>query len=235
MRYILRHDEVLATYPSDAWQNAAAVDAFDHVMSNAGRSFPCPFAVRAAVEGGLHFGFAEDGQGRNIASTLTEFLRSAREIGPYATLSYVFPPENVQSMEVYHRRFWDALKRLRAADQRPWPDDIPYSLTDSDWTFCFDGEAVFPLCLTPAHRKKRTRYAKNFSISFQPRWTFKHHLPNAEIMQKYSKTIRRKIIQFDDSPISPYLGLYGHGALDAEKYFFHDDNLPMQFPSAWDR
>jgi hypothetical protein len=232
MQHVLRYDEVLARYPEDAWQNAAARDIASHVTANSGRSFPCVFAVRAVVQGGFRYCFAETAEGGNMAAGLTDFLRNARAVGSYATLFYVFPPNEVQSLERYHDRFWNALKQLHRADEKPWPDHVPYSITDPDWTFCFDGEPLFPLCLTPAHVKKKTRHAQNFSISFQPRWTFKHHLPNFELMQKYSDLIREKMKAFDESPISPYLGLYGAGFLDAQKYFFHDDNLPMCFPES---
>lgn len=232
MRYVLNHDEVLATYPEGAWQNSAARDTFAHLMANGGRSFPCVFAVGAMVQGGVHYCFAEDANSETMAAGLTEFLRNARAIGPYATLTYVFPPEEVQPLETYRGRFWAALKRLHAVDEKPWPSDIPRCLKDPRWSFCFDGEPIFPLCLTPAHVKRRTRYARNFSISFQPRWTFKCHLPDFEVMQKYSRLIRDKINCFDSVPISPYLGLYGNGFLDAEKYFLHDENLPMGFPDS---
>jgi uncharacterized protein len=232
MKYVFQHDEVLASYPESAWQSVAARQSIDHLMADAGRIFPCVFAVRAVAQGGFHYCFAEDQDGSNMAAGLTEFLRNARTIGPFASLTYVFPPEEVQSLEIYNDRFWSTLKRLHAVDEKPWPADVPYSLRDPNWTFCFDGEPIFPLCLTPAHKKRRTRYAGNFSISFQPRWTFKHHLPNREIMKKYSKLIQDKIGSFDASPVSPYLGLYGNGYLDAEKYFFHDDNIPMIFPDS---
>jgi len=232
MKHVLQHDEVLVRYPETSWQHAAARDYAGHVMAGDGRLFPCVFAVRAMAQGGFHYCFAEDPEGGNMAAALTEFLRHSRAIGPYATLSYVFPPEEVRTLETYHDRFWSALRRLHAADEKPWPDDVPRSMRDPGWTFCFDGEPVFPLCLTPAHVRKQTRHAGYFTISFQPRWTFKHHLPNPEIMRKYSKLIQDKIKTFDSSPISPYLGLYGQGFLDAEKYFFDDKNLPMSFPDS---
>jgi uncharacterized protein len=232
MKLVLQHEEVLASYPEGAWQHEAAREAINHVMEDAGRAFPCVFAVSAVAKGGFHYCFADDQAGSNMAAGLTEFLRNAHAIGPYASLSYVFPPDAAQTLEVYNDRFWIALKQLHAVDQRPWPETIPYSLRDSGWTFCFDGEPMFPLCLTPAHVNRRTRYATNFTISFQPRWTFKHHIPSRELMEKYSAIIRRKMATYDSAAISPYLGLYGGGHLDAEKYFFHDDNVPMAFPDS---
>jgi FPC/CPF motif-containing protein YcgG len=230
MKLVLSYDEVLEIYPNDTWQNIATRDAIQHVSGESGAGFPCVFAIQAAVKGGFRFCFAEDSDSSNAAAGLRQFLRTARSIGPYATLSYIFPPETPQSLETYNARFWALLKRLHAADEVPWPQDIPYAMQDPNWSFCFDGEAIFPLCLTPAHKKKRTRYALNFSVSFQPRWTFKHHLANSQIMDKYSSLIRKRMQAFDRSAISPYLGLYGKGFLDAEKYFFHEDNLPMEFP-----
>jgi uncharacterized protein len=232
MQLVLQHNEVLSSYSAASWQYIAAKDTVSHVTVNAGRLFPCVFAIRAVTEGGFHYCFAEDAAGSNMAAGLTEFLRSAHEIGPYASLSYIFPPEDIQSIEAYNERFWNALKRLHALDTAPWPDSIPFSLRDPNWTFCFDGEPVFPLCLTPAHINRQTRFAKNFSISFQPRWVFKHHLPDKESMEKYSVIIRKRISAFDRTEISPYLGLYGGGHLDAEKYFFHDQNQPLAVPES---
>lgn len=227
---VMSHGEVMARYKENSWQRCAAADSIDHVMANGGRDFPCVFAVRAVAQQGFYYAFAESQKGENLCSSLREFLRKARDFGPYSSLSYVFPPEVPMTLEAYNERFWMTLLRLRREDERSWPIDVPTSLHDQNWTFCFDGEAIFPLCLTPAHLKKRTRYASHFTISFQPRWTFKHHLPDHTIMQKYSALIQSKIEQFDSSPISPQLGLYGTGYLDACKYFFHDDNVKMWYP-----
>ena len=234
LTHVLPYKEVLARFPQDSWQHRAASGAIANVMTNSGRDFPCIFAVQAVAKKGFYFGFADSAEGNNLAVCLREFLRNARAIGPYANFTYVFPPEPDQTFEAYHARFWQTLKRLHDLDERPWPKDIPTSLHDSDWTFCFDGEAMFPLCLTPIHVKKRTRHAPQFAIAFQPRWTFQHHLPDADIMQRYSALIQDKITKFDKSPISPQLGLYGSGYLDADKYFFPDDNIQMPHPSNLD-
>lgn len=233
MTHVWGYDEVLARFPETSWQHRAALDSIAHVMSNSGRDFPCMFAVRAVAQRGFYYVFG-DAAGSNLADGLREFLRNARTLGPYSSLSYVFPPEDVLPLEAYNSRFWITLKRLHDLDERPWPPEIPTSLHDSGWTFCFDGEAMFPLCLTPAHVKRRTRHATHFTIAFQPRWTFKHHLPDADIMQKYSVLIQDKIRRFDSTPVSPQLGLYGSGYLDAHKYFFHDDNVLMGHPDSLD-
>lgn len=233
MKHIADYDDVLAKYPETAWERAAARDALDHIAKNTAGPFPCVFAAQAVAKGGLRYCFSPDHEGSNIAAGLTEFLRAARAIGPYATLTYVFPPDEGQpGLDAYRQRFWAALRRLHQADPSPWPEDIPQSPHDPNWTFCFDGEAIFPLCLTPAHQKKRTRYARHLTISFQPRWVFRHHLPDRARMERYSRLIQEKMRGFDASPVSPFLGLYGSGFLDAEKYFFHDDNLAVPFPSS---
>lgn len=235
MRHVLSHAAVLESFAPDSWQRQAAEDGIEHIMANNGRDFPCVFAIRAVANAGFHYVFADDCDGSNMAEGLREFLGRAHDIGAYATLSYVFPPDAPPlTLEEYHARFWSALFRLHALDTQRWPSDIPTNLTDPDWTFCFEGEAIFPLCLTPAHIKKRTRYASCFTISFQPRWTFKEHLPNAEIMNKYSDLIQQRLHPYDSSPISPQLGLYGAGFLDAYKYFFHDDNILMPHPESLD-
>lgn len=230
MPNVLSIDDVRRSCSIDGWQRLAAEEALAQVAADGGEAFPCVFAAQAAARGGFRFCFANDASGTNMAAGLRAFLRGAREIGPYAALFYIFPPEETWPIDAYRERFWAALARLRAADERAWPDAVPQDLHHQDWTFCFDGEAVFPLCLTPAHVRKRTRHARHFTISFQPRWTFKHHLPDMAIMHRFSKIIQRNMARYDESPVSPFLGLYGSGFLDAQKYFFDDDNLPTAFP-----
>lgn len=230
MQYAISHEEVLERFPLGSWQHCAASNAIAQIMTSDGRDYPCVFAIQAVAQHGFYYLFAENSMPDNLADGLREFLRCSRTIGPYASMSYVFPPEEVQSLEIYHHRFWEILKTLHANDEKPWPTEIPTTLKHPEWTFCFDGEALFPLCMTPAHRRKRTRFATNFTISFQPRWTFKHHLPDAPTMSKYSLLIQKRVEKYDSSPISPNLGLYGKGYLDANKYFFHDDNHEMPFP-----
>jgi len=101
-----------------------------------------------------------------IGSALAEFLGVSREIGPYCTLFCIFPPEPSQSLEVYRARFWNLLRRLRRIDPAPWPAHIPTRLEHPDWTFCFAGEPLFPMCTTPKHVTRRSRHSDQFTVTF---------------------------------------------------------------------
>jgi FPC/CPF motif-containing protein YcgG len=229
---ILTLEEVEDGFPSGSWQRRSAARTLEAVASTT-EPFPCVFAAQAAMKGALRFSFPDPGRPETLAVALGDFLAQAREIGPLSALLCAFPPDQAQ-IEDYRARFWAVLRALRNLDPDPWPATVPRDLQDPAWSFCFAGEPVFPLCTSPAHQNRRTRQSETFMISFQPRWIFDHHLPSAAVAEKYSRLIQGRMRGYDKIGVSPDLGQYGEGFLDARKYFFLDENAPAPFPASLD-
>ena len=99
----------------------------------------------------------------------------------------------MKTVAEYNDRFWNFLRGLQIYDAEEWPSDVPQQTTDSHWTFCFNGEPIFPIALTPAHDKRRSRYASNLLIAMQPKWVIDNLMSGGDLRQVrceiYSKTM----------------------------------------------
>jgi len=105
--------------------------------------------------------------------------------------------------------FWDLLRGLRILDSKQWPMNAPVKTTDEHWTFCFNGEPIFPIALTPAHEKRRSRYASNMMIAMQPKWVIDNLMSTKEKREHATKTVRSLLKEYDDVDISSDLSNYG--------------------------
>ncbi|KAF8859926.1 hypothetical protein BDZ45DRAFT_781296 [Acephala macrosclerotiorum] len=98
------------------------------------------------------------------------YLEEAHQLGPNTSLVIICAPsDQTGTVDDYNSRFWDFLRGLRIYDSEAWPEDVPAKTTDEHWTFCFNGEPLFPIALTPAHEKRRSRYASSLIIAMQPK------------------------------------------------------------------
>lgn len=104
--------------------------------------------------------------------------------------------------------------------------NIPVNPNNSLWEFSFSGEPIFVVCNTPSQKARRSRYSKNFMITFQPRWVFDGVIgsdaPNSD---KIKNEIRRRLSLFDDIQPSPDLDAYGsNDNHEWKQYFLQNTN-----------
>ncbi|MCX8666549.1 YqcI/YcgG family protein [Acetobacteraceae bacterium B3987] len=217
---------------ASSWERVS-YDEFSKVFMERERIFPCTLGVAGFNNNQIRFGFISDDidsvkAGENLAAMLQSYLPYARKFGKNTSLVVFFNEERELGIENYERIFWDLLKRISFFDVKAWPENVPKTPDDHLWEFSFAGEPVFVVCNTPSHRVRRSRYSKNFMITFQPRWVFEGIIgegaPNSE---KIKREIRRKLVLFDGVLPSPDLGAYGDKSnFEWKQYFLKENNDP---------
>lgn len=136
-----------------------------------------------------------------------------------------------KSVEDYNRNFWDTLHGLRALDNEPWPADVPQCTDSERWTFCFDGEPIFPIALTPAHSDRWSRHASVPVIAMQPKWVLDKLLGSVEGRASATRKVRKLLGQYDRIDISPDLSQYGEmGTREARQLCLPDENITAECP-----
>lgn len=218
--------------PIESWEKVAYED-FKKIVIDKERAFPCTLGVAGFAANQLRFGFVpgdinSQEVSKNIAAMLQSFIPCARTFGKNTSLVVFFDETNDLGIENYEKLFWNILNSTSALDARAWPRNIPVNPDDSLWEFSFAGEPIFVVCNTPSHKARKSRYPKNFMITFQPRWVFDGVIgddaPNSE---KIKNEIRRRLSLFDEIPPSPDLGAYGsNDNHEWKQYFLQDTNKP---------
>ncbi len=216
--------------PTESWERMAYED-FKKIIVDKERAFPCNLGVAGFAANQLRFGFISNDISsleacNNIAAMLQSFIPCARSFGKNTSLVVFFNEVTDFGIERYEEIFWNILNSTSSLDARAWPRNIPNDPNDSLWEFSFAGEPIFVVCNTPSHKARRSRFSKNFMITFQPRWVFDGVIgegaPNSE---KIKSEIRRRLSLFDEIPPSPDLGAYGsNDNHEWKQYFLQDVN-----------
>lgn len=173
---------------------------------------------------------------RALGRALHAYLSAAKSLGSNTSLVIFCPPPTSsaapRTLEQYKSSFWNLLRGLRIYDPKPWPPSIPADVMSSKWAFCFDGEPLFPVALTPLHEKRRSRHASNFVIALQPKWVFDRLLETPEKRRAVTENVRKLLIKYDEVDVSPDLTAYGEqGTTEIHQLFLLDDNeTPHKYP-----
>lgn len=116
-------------------------------------------------------------------------------------------------------------------DSKQWPEEVPANTTDAHWTFCFNGEPLFPIALTPAQERRRSRYASNLVIAMQPKWVIDNLMSTPEKKKSATSTVRALLKDYDDIEISPDLTDFGAlGASESKQLTLLDVNRTSECP-----
>lgn len=129
------------------------------------------------------------------------------------------------------------LRMLRVTDPKPWPHDVPESVDSEKWTFCYNGEPVFPVMLTPAHMQRWSRHMSVPIIALQPKWVLDKLLSTPEKREAATGKVRKLLKEYDQIDISPDLTSYGQpGTSEARQLCLLDENETASCPySNFDR
>jgi uncharacterized protein len=206
---------------------------FKAIVTDAKVAFPCTLGVAGFAANQLRFHFisspseAKDAA-FELAAALQSFVPNARSFGKNTSLVVFFNETRDLGVGAYGKTFWNILNELHRLDVRPWPRDIPAEPQERMWEFSFAGESIFVVCNTPSHQARRSRYSKNFMITFQPRWVFEGVIgegaPNSD---RIKREIRRRLAIFDSVDPSPDLGGYGdENNREWKQYFLQEGNAP---------
>lgn len=222
----------IQSMPMNSWGKMAYED-FKSIVVDKEWAFPCTLGVAGFAANQLRFGFVTSDinspeASKNVAAMLQSFIPCAHSFGKNTSLVVFFNETNDLGIEKYEKLFWDILNSTSALDARPWPRNIPVNPDDILWEFSFAGEPIFVVCNTPSHKARRSRYSKNFMITFQPRWVFDGVIGNdAPNSDKIKNEIRRRLFLFDEIPPSLDLGAYGSkNNHEWKQYFLQDTNEP---------
>ncbi|KAG5796621.1 hypothetical protein H9Q69_004371 [Fusarium xylarioides] len=237
---LLTRKEVETRFDKDTWQGLAYQDFKSTILAKGSgmKTFPCVYATMGYRSDDHRYVFLESDNPseprnvRKVALALTEYLRMSTSLGPNTSLVIIgAPSEKQRTVEDHNRTFWDMLRGLRICDPRPWPEDIPQDTEDAKWTFCFNGEPVFPVMLTPAHQKRWSRHMSVPVIALQPKWVLDNLLGTPEKRKAAQNKVRNLLQKYDTIGVSPDLTAYGAaGTSEARQLCLQDKNESVQCP-----
>ena len=237
---LLTREQVESRYEPSSWQFLAYEDFKTTILAKQTgmKKFPCVYATMGYRDDEHRYIFletnnpAEPQNVRLIAPALETYLSTARQFGPNTSLVIIgAPSEEEKSVEAYNNTFWDMLRGLRMTDPKPWPADVPQSVESTKWTFCYNGEPVFPILLTPAHTQRWSRHMSVPIIALQPKWVLDDLLSTPEKRGEATDKVRKLLKQFDQVDISPDLTSYGHpGTSEARQLCLLDENQTVNCP-----
>lgn len=139
--------------------------------------------------------------------------------------------EKTEELAFYTERFWKFLRGLRIFDSDQWPRDVPTKTADKEWTFCYAGESVFPIALTPAHQDRRSRHARNLIIAMQPKWVIDALLASPEKRDAAQNKVRGLLRKYDVADVSSDLTAYGaDGSSESRQLVLTDDGSTNHIP-----
>lgn len=233
-------------YDSNSWQGLAYADFKAAILARETdlKTFPCIYATMGYRADEHRYVFlksdnpAEPQNIRLIAPALRAYLSMSPSLGPNTSLVIVCAPsEKEKTVEDYNNSFWDMLRGLRISDPKPWPQDVPESVEDEKWTFCYNGEPVFPVMLTPAHSQRWSRHMSVPIIALQPKWVLDKLLSTPERRNAATGKVRKLLKEYDQIDISPDLTSYGQpGTSEARQLCLLDENQTASCPySNFDR
>ncbi|KAM0251904.1 hypothetical protein ACHAQJ_007966 [Trichoderma viride] len=235
---LLTRKEVVDTYGSGCWQ-AESYEAFRAVMlSNDPVVYPCVYATKGfkAAEHRYLFLDSEDpGSEKNLrqlALALGHYISLVNGLGPNTSLVVLFPvPEIPKPVRQYHADYWSWLDALARIDGKAWPQNIPQQIDDPLWRFCFQGEGLFSLSLTPGHELRRSRHCGCFCIAFQSQSVLDLLFSTRQKKQAAMTKVRNLLSDYDQVSISPELKEYGDKTgRESLQYFLMDDNTSVVSP-----
>lgn len=222
-------DRELLRSQTPAWASTA-VDRLCRDMESTSPPFPCTFGVEAFERNTLRFAFVSepftDAGLDELARSLSAYLAISSTLGKVTSfIAFFNTADRLERVVDHERMFWRVLQHLHDVDRRPWPGAYPMDPGDPYWEFCFEGEAMFVVCATPAHVARRSRHAECMVVTFQPRFVFRgleHDTPAGDAVRAI---IRRRLLRYDDVPTYPFLAGYGQSdAREWRQYFLPDDN-----------
>lgn len=222
--------EYLSRVDEHGWVSEAFQD-FEFKMTNPRIAFPCVLGVAGFKANQLRYYFVDAGLDTDdavfeLAAALQSYVPIARGFGKNTSLVVFFNETRDLGVEVFERVFWRILNRLHRLDVKAWPKQIPPQPDECMWEFSFAGEPIFVVCNTPSHRDRKSRHAKNFMLTFQPRWVFDgvvgRDAPNS---YRIKREIRRRLALFDVVETSPDLGDYAQeNNREWKQYFLRETN-----------
>ncbi|KAI9687378.1 MAG: hypothetical protein M1822_002421 [Bathelium mastoideum] len=232
---LLDRHQVVSRYDESTWQRQGFA-AFVHQLEDKSRPFPCIYGTQGCKANQLDFAFLPSEElgdmkvAKAAGKVIVEYHKHMHSRGRNTALVMISPPPRKErSLDEYNVVFWSLLRGLRRVDPRPWPKDVPRDTASERWSFNFDGKASFLVVLTPAHRQRKSRYAPNLCITYQPKFIFDALFTSDAKRQCATQKVRGLVDRFDDVPHSPGIADFGvPGTTESKQYFLMDQNKSTQ-------
>lgn len=229
--------EVEEKYVEGDWQRSV-YDEFREKMVDRNMIFPCVYATAGYKANDHRYVFLESSDPsspaniRILGPAMRAYLKLAHSLGSNTSLVIMCAEsDSVEELDVYTDRFWKFLRGLRIYDQNSWPSEVPTKTTDKEWTFCYAGESVFPIALTPAHKDRRSRHSRNLIIAMQPKWVIDQLLATPEKRESAQNKVRALIRKYDVADVSGDLTAYGaEGSSESRQLVLSDDGTTNKIP-----
>lgn len=169
---------------------------------------------------------------RLIGPALKSYLETARSLGPNTSLVIIgAPSSSSRTVQQHNYDFWNMLRGLRIYDQRAWPEDFPAKTESEKWTFCYNGEPIFPVMLTPSHTRRFSRHMSVPVIALQPKWVLDKLLSTTERREAATGKVRKLLKEYDSIDVSPDLTSYGQvGTSEVRQLCLNDENTTVECP-----
>ena len=229
---LLKASEGFAAWQLDAFQ------LFKNKMLDKHQRFPCIPATQGFALNQFKYGFVHWGEdtAKQLAGLLKEYASHSRNYGKYTSLIVFFgdfkQSDVPNDVDDYYTLFWNLLNDVSQLDEESWPEQIPTDPKEPLWQFCYNGEALFVYCGTPAHQKRKSRHFPYFMLAITPRWVFEAFREVPKHANNIQKKIHERLEKYDTIEIHPELKTYGyHDNFEWKQYFFRDDNnTPLACP-----
>lgn len=241
-----RREQLEEKYDMSTWQRLAYEEFKTTLLAKGSglRTYPCVYATMGLRAGDHRCVFLhsdDPSEPRNvkiIGPALRAYLRLARRsLGPYTSLVIMAAPpdassgEGLLSVDAHNDRFWDLLRGLRIWDGKPWPAGWPQDTSSDKWAYCFDGEPLFPVALTPAHQRRWSRHAPVPLVALQPKWVLDRLLSTPERRTAAVGKVRKLLAEYDQVDVSPDLTTYGEaGTSEVHQLCLRDENETVECP-----
>lgn len=196
------------------------------------KTFPCYFGMSAEKKGELRYSYINHDDWTSLPETMEAFIKlfDAPKLTRHGLFLFVEPEKEEKSIEYYREYFWNILKYLHEADNKPWPKDIPVDPDNHLWAFSFAGEPFFVFGNAPAYKQRKTRDLGNsLVLGFQPRRIFEglEGTSKGGIMSR--EKVRERVEKWDGLPKHPNISHYGDPEhREWKQYFIGDDAEPIE-------
>nr|WP_221301804.1 YqcI/YcgG family protein [Texcoconibacillus texcoconensis] len=222
-----------------SWKQEA-FRSFSSTIADDENTYPCVPGRHGFLTNNLRFSFIsdprEESSAEELVNALEEYGSISRDTGNYASLVvFVETPKDMverYDVEDYRELFWTVINNVTSFDPKEWPEDIPSDPSDHKWEFCFNGEAYFVFCATPAHEVRKSRQFPCLLLAFQPRWVFNEINDSTVFGRKMKEQIRKRLLEYDGISVHPDLKWYGEEDNNEWKQYFisDDDSSPSKCP-----
>ncbi|WP_168796648.1 YqcI/YcgG family protein [Cognatitamlana onchidii] len=187
-------------------------EGFRNTMSDNSNPFPCHFAKTGIEKSSFRYTYIKNGELKKpeiFKEALVDYLNRYKSFGWPSVLVVFIENNGEASLDVHESAFWNILQYLVSSDNRPWPIEIPNNPENYKWQFCFHGTPLFITGHSSVYKKRRSRHcSSDMMMVIQTMETLQPVTGGSKRADLVRKTIRNRVNEYDEIPVSPLIGAY---------------------------